>query len=69
MVRLLYSNPTSESSSDENLVTRMFVVYDEKTDTLYAVEFDSSVFDTLTNKTVLQTDKIQAIIDSAKITE
>jgi hypothetical protein len=69
MVRLLYSNPTSESSSDENLVTRMFVVYDEKTDTLYTVEFDSSVFDTLTNKTVLQTDKIQAIIDSAKITE
>jgi hypothetical protein len=47
----------------------MFVVYDEKTDTLYTVEFDSSVFDTLTNKTVLQTDKIQAIIDSAKITE
>lgn len=69
MVRLLYSNPTSESSSDENLVTRMFVVYDEKTDTLYTVEFDSSVFDTLTNKTVLQIDKIQAIIDSAKITE
>lgn len=61
------SDPTSDESKDANVCSRWVLVYDENTDTMYGVSINSALYDTLTDKTLLQTDSLNNIVDSIDV--
>jgi len=61
------SDPTSEKSTDADICSRWVLVYDEKTDTMYGVSINSALYDTLTDKTLLQTDGLNSLVDSINV--
>ena len=56
------TEPDSGKTSDD--LARWVMVYDNKTDTIYGIEIQSTKTSVVTDESVLQSDEVQSMIDS-----